>query len=40
MVLAANVRMHRLARACGFGLAEAVDGTVEMTHPPHPGQGR
>jgi acetyltransferase len=31
--LAANTRMHALARACGFQLLPAPDGTVEMVLP-------
>jgi acetyltransferase len=29
--LAGNVRMHALARACGFRVAAGEDGTVELT---------
>jgi acetyltransferase len=36
--LAGNIRMHALARICGFRLSEGADGNVEMTLPLQPGQ--
>ncbi|ALK97189.1 GCN5 family acetyltransferase [Massilia sp. WF1] len=40
VALAGNEGMHALARACGFRLSAAADGTVEMVLPLQPGAAR